>query len=148
MNDSSTKQAEKYLVSVVDPRCKAENFNQLQAYMFHHVKGSTLQNLPSTSVGMLPHLQRAHFNTYTTTHILDKQLGITPETLDPLDNGFTKENGCLVPKKGCKLLEKQWDVVCDCGKCAREKCPCLTEKVKCSKFCKCRLSKGCKNPYK
>ena len=148
MHDSITKEAEKYLVNVVDSRCKEENFNQLRAYIFHHSKGSSLQNLPPTSQGLLPHIQRAHFNTYTITHILDRQLGITFKILDPLDNGFINENGCLVPKKGCKVLEKRWDVVCGCGKCARQACPCRTQKVKCSKFCKCRLSKGCKNPYK
>ena len=148
MDDSTAKEAEKYLVNVVDSRCKGDNFNQLRRYLFHQSKGSSLQNLPPTSQGLLPHLQRAHYKTHITIHILDRQLCITSVPIDTINNGFTNTNGNLLPKTAWKLLENSLNVVCDCKKCARETCPCRTEKFRCSKFCKCSISKGCKNPYK
>ena len=135
-------------VNVVDSRCIGDNFNQLRRYLFHQPKGSSLQNLPPTGQGLLPHLQRAHYNTHITIHILDRQLCITSVPIDPINNGFTNTNGNLLPKTAWKLLENCLNVVCDCKKCARETCPCRTEKFRCSKFCKCSISKGCKNPYK
>ena len=116
LDDSVAKEAEQYLVKMIDSRCKGKDFNQLRTYLFHHSKSASLQNLPPTSQGLKPHIQRAHFNTYTTMHILDKQLGIAPIQLDPLDYGFTLENGSLLPLKTWRLLKYRWNVVCHCVK--------------------------------
>ena len=62
MNDSVIKEAEHYLVNVVDSKCRGNDFNQLRTYHFHRSKSSTLHNLPPTSQGLEPHIQRAYCN--------------------------------------------------------------------------------------
>ena len=142
------QQAEKYLVNVVDAKSKARNFQELRANQFYFCEASTHQNLPPTSEGLKPHIQRAYYNAYTTMHILDKQLGLQTGNLDPVDYGFTLlENGILSPSTSWKTLETYWFVMCNCGKCARAACPCRKVKVHCSVFCKCQKMKNCKNPF-
>ena len=148
MNDTVSHEAEKYLVNVLDNGSKAKNFNELRVHIFHHTKSSSLQNLPPTSQGLAPHIERAHFNAYTMMHVLDKQLGIRTSVLDPLNSGFIIDNGSLLPLTTWRLLEYSWNVVCHCGKCARISCPCRREKVKCSKFCKCKIMNQCQNKNK
>ena len=80
-------------------------------------------------------------------HVLDKQLKITSEDLDPVDYGFKLDNGQLLPSTSWKALELPWSMVCNCGKCARVTCPCRSAMVKCSVFCKCQKADSCKNPY-
>ena len=92
------QQAEKYLVNVVDAKSKSRNFQELRANQFYFCEASTRQNLPSTSEGLKPPIQRANYNAYTTMLILDKQLGIQTRNLDPVDYGFTLlENRILFP---------------------------------------------------
>ena len=145
LNDAVSNEAEKYLVKVLDHGCTANNFNELRKHMFHHTKSSSLQNLPPTSQGLAPHIERAHYNAYTMMHVLDDFLGIKTNFLDPLNSGFVIDNGCLLPLTTWKLLENSWNLVCHCGKCARKTCPCRMEKVRCSKFCKCKILDQCQN---
>ena len=105
MNDSVIKEAEHYLVNVVDSKCRGNDFNQLRTYHFHRSKSSTLHNLPPTSQGVGPHIQRAYFNAYTAMDILDKQLGISTIKIDPLNYGLIHGNGSLLPLKTWKHLE-------------------------------------------
>ena len=142
------QQAEKYLVNVVDAKSKSRNFQELRANQFCFCKARTHQNLPPTSEGLKPHIQRAYYNAYTTMHILDKQLGIQTRNLDPVDYGFTLlENRILFPSTSWKKMEPHWFVMCNCGKCARAKCPCRKCEIHCSVFCKCQKVAGCKNPF-
>ena len=51
-----------------------------------------------------------------------KRLGDKPKCiirgdLDPVDYGFTLENGHLLPSTLRKTLDVHWSVVCHCGKC-------------------------------
>ena len=104
-NDTVSHEAEKYLVNVLDNGSKAKNFNELRVHIFHHTKSSSLQNLPPTSQGLAPHIERAHFNAYTMMHDLDKQLGIQTSVLDPLNSGFMIDNGSLLLLTTWRLLE-------------------------------------------
>ena len=49
------KDAELYLVKVLKLNCGAKKFLELRDEIFHHSKGSTHQNLPPTTQGLLPH---------------------------------------------------------------------------------------------
>jgi hypothetical protein len=132
---------------VVDAGSKSNNFNVLRAHRFHFSKSTSHQNLPPTSQGLEPHIYRAFYNSYTTMHVLDGQLGVGTGLLDPVDYGFTLENGHLSPSTSWKTMEARWSGVCHCGKCARVTCPCRAAQVKCSLFCKCKKTENCKNPY-
>ncbi|KAG1714046.1 hypothetical protein GQR58_001880 [Nymphon striatum] len=111
--------AETYLLHVVDNRSKSRSFDQLRTQLFHFSKSASHQNLPPTSQGLKPHIYRAFYNAYITMHILDRQLNVRTENLNPVDYGFRLEDGQLLPSTSWKTLEARWFVVCNCGKCAR-----------------------------
>ncbi|KAG1701652.1 hypothetical protein GQR58_004686 [Nymphon striatum] len=111
--------AETYLLHVVDNRSKSRSFDQLRTQLFHFSKSASHQNLPPTSQGLKPHIYRAFYNAYITMHVLDRQLNVRTEDLNPVDYGFRLEDGQLLPSTSWKTLEARWVVVCNCGKCAR-----------------------------
>ena len=147
LTSAMIQNAEQYLVKVADVGSKSGNFLELRAYQFHFAKSTSHQNLPPTSQGLEDHIHRAFYNAYTTMHALDRQLNIEIGDFDPVDYGFTLENGHLLPSTSWKTLEPRWSLVCRCGKCARVTCPCREALVKCSVFCKCQKTENCKNPY-
>ena len=145
LTSATIQRAEQYLVNVVDVGSKCNNFQELREHQFHFSKSLSHQNLPPTSQGLEPHVYRAFYNVYTTMHVLDAQLHVETGHLDPVDYGFTLENGHLLPSTLWKTLDTRWSVVCHCGKCARVACPCRAALVKCSRFCKCQKTESCKN---
>ena len=135
--------AEKFLVLVLSETSQFSSFSHLRAKIYHLTKASSHQNLPPTSEGLLPHIMRTLFGTYSIIHLFQ------PSIIDPLHFGYQLENDCLVPVTGCKTLNKRWTVTCNCGKCARATCPCGMEEVGCTPFCKCMKLQddACTNPY-
>ena len=149
LSQPTLHKAEHFLVKVVKRGSDCLTFSDLRAELFHFSKCSSVHNLPPTSQGLLPHIQRAFFNTYSTLHALENHL--YPEKaiqLQPEHFGFELEQGLLVPAKSWKNIEAHWSVVCPCEKCARSTCPCRVARVKCCKFCRCKKnsSNACKNP--
>ncbi|KAG1685952.1 hypothetical protein GQR58_008894 [Nymphon striatum] len=138
---------ETYLFHVVDNRSKPRSSDQLRTQLFHFSKSASHQNLPPTSQGLKPHIYRAFYNAYITMHVLDRQLNVRTEDLNPVDYGFRLEDGQLLPSTSWKTLEARWVVVCNCGKCARVTCPSREALVHCAVFCKCQKIGNCKNPY-
>jgi hypothetical protein len=133
--------AECYLVKVLRRGSDATNFSDLRAELFHFSKSSSHQNLPPTSQGLLPHIQRSFYNAYITMHILEGYQNLhTVEPLKPEDCGFKQDLGHLVPTTSWKTLEARWSVFCSCEKCARSTCPCRMAGVRCIKFCRCKKS--------
>ncbi|KAG1701651.1 hypothetical protein GQR58_004686 [Nymphon striatum] len=124
--------AETYLLHVVDNRSKSRSFDQLRTQLFHFSKSASHQNLPPTSQGLKPHIYRAFYNAYITMHVLDRQLNVRTEDLNPVDYGFRLEDGQLLPSTSWKTLEARWVVVCNCGKCARVTCPSREALVHCA----------------
>ena len=61
--------------------------------------------IPAKSALDKSNLKHAHFNTYTTTHILDNQLGNTSGILDILYDGLIERIGVLFLRKDVKFLE-------------------------------------------
>ncbi|KAG1650372.1 putative uncharacterized transposon-derived protein F52C9.6 [Nymphon striatum] len=123
---------ETYLLHVVDNRSKSRSFDQLRTQLFHFSKSASHQNLPPTSQGLKPHIYRAFYNAYITMHVLDRQLNVKTEDLNPVDYGFRLEDGQLLPSTSWKTLEARWVVVCNCGKCARVTCPSREALVHCA----------------
>ncbi|KAG1651918.1 hypothetical protein GQR58_026646 [Nymphon striatum] len=97
--------AETYLLHVVDNRSKSRSFDQLRTQLFHFSKSASHQNLPPTSQGLKPHIYRAFYNAYITMHVLDRQLNVRTEDLNPVDYGFRLEDGQLLPSTSWKTLE-------------------------------------------
>ncbi|KAG1650371.1 hypothetical protein GQR58_028088 [Nymphon striatum] len=102
---------ETYLLHVVDNRSKSRSFDQLRTQLFHFSKSASHQNLPPTSQGLKPHIYRAFYNAYITMHVLDRQLNVKTEDLNPVDYGFRLEDGQLLPSTSWKTLEARWVVV-------------------------------------
>ncbi|KAG1662218.1 hypothetical protein GQR58_021027 [Nymphon striatum] len=102
--------AETYLLHVVDNRSKSRSFDQLRTQLFHFSKSASHQNLPPTSQGLKPHIYRAFYNAYITMHVLDRQLNVRTEDLNPVDYGFRLEDGQLLPSTSWKTLEARWFV--------------------------------------
>ncbi|KAG1685950.1 hypothetical protein GQR58_008894 [Nymphon striatum] len=123
---------ETYLFHVVDNRSKPRSSDQLRTQLFHFSKSASHQNLPPTSQGLKPHIYRAFYNAYITMHVLDRQLNVRTEDLNPVDYGFRLEDGQLLPSTSWKTLEARWVVVCNCGKCARVTCPSREALVHCA----------------
>ncbi|KAG1677699.1 hypothetical protein GQR58_013762 [Nymphon striatum] len=102
--------AETYLLHVVDNRSKSRSFDQLRTQLFHFSKSASHQNLPPTSQGLKPHIYRAFYNAYITMHVLDRQLNVRTENLNPVDYGLRLEDGQLLPSTSWKTLEARWFV--------------------------------------
>ena len=62
------KNAELYLIKVLNPRSDASNFSEFQAELLHLTKGSYLHNLHLTSQRILPHIKRSFYDAYTIMH--------------------------------------------------------------------------------
>ena len=60
--------AEKFLVLVLSETSQCLSFTELRAQIYHQAKASSHQNLPPTSEGLLPHIMRAWFCTYSIIH--------------------------------------------------------------------------------
>lgn len=151
LSQATLKNAEHYLVKVLRRASDAKNFSDLRTEIFHCSKDSSHHNLPPTSKGILPHIQRALYNAYNIMHSLRLHLHPGPNVLlRPEEFGYEDNNGLLTPTKSWKTLEAHWSVVCSCAKCARSTCPCRTAKLKCTKFCQCQRASPmvCKNPIK
>ncbi|KAG1662222.1 hypothetical protein GQR58_021027 [Nymphon striatum] len=107
--------AETYLLHVVDNRSKSRSFDQLRTQLFHFSKSASHQNLPPTSQGLKPHIYRAFYNAYITMHVLDRQLNVRTEDLNPVDYGFRLEDGQLLPSTSWKTLEARCSFIyCSC----------------------------------
>lgn len=149
LSSAMIRNAEHYLVKVLRRGSDATHFSDLRAEIFHFSKGSSLHNLPPTSQGLLPHIQRGFYNAYITMHTLESYLDPeTIESLKPEDCGYEHDHGHLIPATSWKTLEVHWSVFCSCDKCARSTCPCRMAGVKCCKFCRCKKTSPhtCKNP--
>ena len=144
LSESVLQDAEHFLVRVVKSRSNCKNFSELRSEIFHSAKASSHQNLPPTSQGLQPHIQRAFFNAYTIMHV--EELQNYDVNLRPVDFGFKVENECLLPETSWKTLELHWTTVCTCLTCARASCLCRIVGMMCTRFCKCK--EDCKNPIK
>ncbi|KAG1663260.1 hypothetical protein GQR58_020489 [Nymphon striatum] len=51
-----------------------------------------------------------HSTMHTTMHVLDRQLNVRTEDLNPVDYGFRLEDGQLLPSTSWKTLEARWFV--------------------------------------
>ncbi len=61
--------AEKFLVLVLSETSQFSSFSHLRVQIYHQTKASSHQNLLRTSEGLLPHIMRALFGTYSIIHL-------------------------------------------------------------------------------
>lgn len=143
MSEGDSKLAEEFLVNVLKSTSKCKDFMELRSEIFNFSKTSSLLNLPPTSYALLPHIERAFYNTYCMTHILDDSL----VPLNPELFGFKMDNSSLLPEKRLKEINESWTVICKCSNCSRITCPCRALSVNCVRFCSCKKKDDCKNPF-
>lgn len=149
LSSAMIQNAEQYLVKVLKKGTSATNFCGLRVEIFHHSKCGSLYTLPSTSQGLLPHIQRSFYSTYTTLHAIESHLNPTSvEVLKPENFGFYLDQGNYMPATSWSTIPKEWTNFCSCTKCARTTCSCRMAGVKCSKFCLCKKAtiSLCRNP--
>ena len=149
LSEQMVKNTELYLIKVLKPQSDTRNFSEFRSEVFHCTKASSLQNLPPTRQGILPHIKCSLYNAYTMMHCLDIHLEKEHVVLiKPDDYGFEYEQGDLIPTTSWKILEPKWSVFCTCMKCARSMCPCRMASVKCGHFCQCKRKSDtfCMNP--
>lgn len=150
LSQSTIDNAEQYLVKVLKKGSTAKTFTEYREETFHFSKCSSLQNLPPTSHELLPHIQHAFYNAYTTMNILSNHfVPGTVETLKPKEYGFKYDNGYLMPTTAWKTLDGTWSVFCSCVKCVRfNNFPCRMAQVISVQFCHCKKASRdvCKNP--
>ena len=148
LQNHSIQNAESFLVKVLKYNSAASNFTDLRKDIFYSntSKSTSLQSLPPTSQGLLPHIRRAFYSTYLAIHSLDKYLE-RPQLSSPMaeDFGYELQDCEYIPVTSWKLLDEKWTAVCNCSKCARITCVCRDHRVKCTQFCKCS-SQQCQNP--
>ena len=66
--EAEAKQAEKFLVNVLKRNSSSDTFTMLRKEIYPASPTRTHSDLPPTSYGLKPHLQRANFNTYLITN--------------------------------------------------------------------------------
>ena len=138
LSESISQQAEKYLVNVIKKNSVSETFTDLRKEIYKSSISVTHLDLPPTSEGLLPHIQRSHYNTYINTHLLDA--GHSTPHISALDNGYEMKDGLLMPRQCWKTLEAKWTVTCKCKKCARLACLSRASNINCVTFCRCTAS--------
>ena len=134
------KLAEQFLIKVLKNSSAASDFTEFRREDYQTSRGASHMNLPPTSQGLLPHIERSYYNTYLITHAL-----MTADIL-PEQSGYKLEDSQLVPATSWRVIENRWQVTCKCLKCARQSCPCRSAGVKCVRFCRCQINNDCRNP--
>ena len=141
LSPSVLENAEKFLVNVIKKKSLSTNFTDLRKEMYHSSMSTSHLNLIPTTQGLQPHIERAYYNTYVITHLLNTEC----EDISPTDYGYKLTNGLLTPAKNWRKVEAKWLVTCKCLECARNTCPCRAASVKCVQFCGCKSNVTCKN---
>ena len=65
LTDIIIRSAECYLVKVIKQNSTASNFTDLGKEIFYGSKSASLQDLPPTSEGLLPHIQHQSYCSFT-----------------------------------------------------------------------------------
>jgi hypothetical protein len=140
---SGFKSAEQFLVKVLKNSSAARDFTELRQEIYQTSKGASHLNLPPTSEGLLPHIERSLYNTYIITQGLNSY---TTEAILPEQSGYKLQDRLLLPSTSWKVMESRWQATCKCVKCARITCPCRAANVTCVRFCRCKINNQCGNP--
>lgn len=136
------RDAEAYLVHVIHHgEHDIEKMDGLRVKLYHQKKSVTLLDLPPTSHATKGHILRAFFLTYIQINCLGDL------SLVPTEYGFIMQNDSLLPDKLYRSLPENMTIICNCGKCATQMCPCRQDSIRCCVFCKCQTNeKLCQNP--
>ena len=135
------RDAENYLVKVLSKNSQETTMDGLRRWQYRHQKNLNIEELPVTSVSIIPHILRAYFVCNSMISILNKNAS----PLKAVDYGYHIEDSLLVPSKTQNLLPHKYSVICSCGKCATRLCKCKLQFQRCTKFCECEASDRCKN---
>lgn len=143
LTDTDISAAETFLVNVLNKNSNKKNFNELRVHLFNTSADKSLWNLPPTSVGLLPHIKRAFYNTYNMTNVLMTNF----KQIDPLLYGFILVDSLLLPERKLNEISDDWYLKCKCVNCSKSKCVCRSANVNCIRFCGCSKKNECKNPF-
>lgn len=145
LNEDMEKRAEEFLVRTLGSNLRT--MDALRFHQYHHKKVRNIQDLVPTSRSIRLHIKRSYFQCYKWIHALE----VIAE-LNPLDYGYTKMEGTLIPQITEDPSEPEdFPKPCTCQKCFRENvCLCRSLKIMCCDFCKCKQYDNmdqCNNPY-
>lgn len=101
---SDFKSAEQFLVKTIKKTSSASSFTELRKELFQTTtKGASHQNLPPTTQGVLPHIQRSCYNTNLILQALNND---SADILSPEQSGYKLQDGLLVPATSWKTLDQ------------------------------------------
>ena len=131
--DTSFKQAEKYLVQVVETGSKCSSFDDLRYHMYIN-KRKSIPELPPTSRSLRGHLERCYYLICLCSTLLDPN----SFQLNPCRHGWESVNSVMCPKKYRLAMPEQYTVTCGCksGACGG-RCSCKAKEEHCIEYCKC-----------
>ena len=132
-NDADFEAAERFLVRVVDPRSNCDTFDELRYQMYKN-KEKSINELPPTSAAIHAHLLRRHYVTHLNLNVLENP----SIELDPVDYGWTFENGLLEPVKNLVQIPPEFVIRCKCKAGCKRSCGCKRAQEKCTLYYGCK----------
>lgn len=143
--DSLLAASEEYLTQVLKKGTWCRTIDQLRSYIYHHGKRVCFDQHPPTSYAMRVHILRAFYATNQIVSLLSP----SPILLDPTHYGFAEVHELLMPDTDKNPIPEEFEVDCNCGKCANERCRCREKCLPCCRFCKCQrgLEQGSEYKY-
>ena len=132
VTDYVFQQAEKYLVNVIDPNTTCEKFDDLR-HMMYTSTDKTLLKLPPTSSAIKGHLLRCHYVVNLCINLLDSG----KEELRPVNFGWKRVHGMLVPDQNLQSMPTEFTTKCGCKKGCTKGCGCKRNSHLCTEYCKC-----------
>ena len=134
-SDIAFKRAERYLVNVIESSSNCMTFDELR-YEMYRTQNKGLSELPPTSYSLHGYLLRSHY--FVNFCLSPEQSDIHQNNLipSPLNFGWKRVNGILLPQKYLRIMPSQYVTRCSCKKGCTKKCGCKPEQ--CTEYCKCQ----------
>ena len=134
-SDIAFKNAERYLVYVIQPSSSCMTFDELR-YEMYRTQNKGLSELPPTSYSLHGHLLRCHY--FVNFCLSLEQSDIHQNNLipSPLNFGWKRVNGILLPQKYLRNMPSHYVNRCSCKKGCTKICGCKPEQ--CTEYCKCQ----------
>ena len=101
-------------------------------------KEKSINELSPASTAIHAQLLRSHYVTHLNLNVLENP----SIELDPVDYGWTFENGLLVQVKNLVQIPPEFVIRCKCKAGCKRSCGCKRAQEKCTLYCGC---KGCVN---
>ena len=131
---SDMKNAEKYLIKVLQPQSLCTSFDELRFEMYLARKISYI-GLPPSSHSLQGHIQRCYY-------VIKQGISLLKDIpyMDPSDFGWSDNHGYFLPEKQLLPLPAYILIRCGCKTKCSGRCSCVKNGTTCTEFCKCKAN--------